>query len=408
MVGIALDGGKGVNTLGFILGYFISIGYFFIFSFPAFLTFITSFSLFQFLISKFTNYDTKKPAWYNWFSFIAVILTIIYAFLIIPYYLPNVSSVTYQVDYPVIFPQAILLLIWILYDWTGFFVKYTAQSEDKKVFDSLKLAWIQLIVVLVLVTGVFATRFGTISNYFGAGVVGEKILHLDYESQIDKMWTLDNDNLLLWGNSRSNYNIFGGSRNTYLMLSNIKDNKIMWAIPDKYIGNVYFDSNQQKVYAVTSKDYAEIKPKNPTNLLVIEAKTGQITETISLNNKDFNYIFGINSNKLGDILLTTSKNFYDARSIFNLTTNSFIKDQFSPILYLSDRSAISDDGKYVLNIGYKVQPVQFSVIDLETGQKGLEYQKELTSYNGYNNDYTIASNYVTTFDNKKKIHLMFL
>lgn len=95
MLGIALGGGKGVGILELVLGYFGGISYAFIFSFPAFLTFITAFNFVEFLISKFTNYWTKKTAFYNWLSFIAVILTLVYAYLIIPYYLPNVGSVTY-------------------------------------------------------------------------------------------------------------------------------------------------------------------------------------------------------------------------------------------------------------------------------------------------------------------------
>lgn len=304
-----------------------------------------------------------------------------------------------------IFPQAILLLVWIVYDLTGFFIKNTTQSEHKKVFGLLKMAWIQIIVVLVLTTIVFATRFETISNYFGA--TNEKILHLDYDGQVEKMWVVDNDNLLLFGQSNSNNNIFKGSTSTYLMLRNVGENKIVWAIPDKFIKTIYFDKNQQKVYAVASKDFAEIKPSNPTDLLVIEARTGQISQTISLNDKPLKYISNINVNPTGEVLLSGAPDNF-TKNIFNLTANSFLKDQFSSIISFSARSKLSDNGKFLLNIANQVQPVQFSVIDLATNQKILEYQKELTSYNGYNNDYTIAGNYVITFDEQKNMFEVFV
>ncbi len=452
LLGMALGGGRGANILQLILGYFVGIGYAFYFSFPAFLTFITGFNFVQFLLSRFTNYWSKKPTWYNWFNFASVILTIIYAFLIIPYYLSNLGSVTYQVDYPVIFPQAIFLLVWIIYDWVGFFVKNLDKTKEfSKIFSFTKLGIIQITVVLLLLTVVFTTRFKVISNYFG--VANEKILHLDYNGQVEKMWAIDNDNLLLLGQSYSNDKIFNGSRNTYLMVRNISNNSIVWAIPDKYIGDVYFDATNQKIYAVASQDYAEIKPENQTNLLVIEVKNGQISQTISLNNKNLTFVKGIFVNNKNEVIIVNSLSNI-TNNLFNLNTNTFFKDQnfenkrdlsnsidkdfnteieqeesFLPkiednlisffeqeenppigkeeSLILSDRFGFSKNGKYVLNINYQSQPVQFSVIDLDTGQKILEYRKNLTSKVSYNNGYEITDKYIVTFNEQREAFEVF-
>jgi hypothetical protein len=314
-----------------------------------------------------------------------VITTLGYLYYIFPSYLSGfVPRFDTSLAYPIVFPVAYALIVWLVFDMIVIFTKNPVNK-----FKIAKFGITKLLVCLTLVGVIFQSNYSKINQ---VNSIDTKKITGDFSSNVDKMTYIKDGNVLISGRHYSNgyKENLGGSKNTELLVRNIIDNKIKWTLPDLSVGSYTISEDKLFVYVAVhnekGSDFGKVNPSNPLRIIKINIENGEKEEILEVN-KYFETITNIRSIKINPqnkiiILGYDDKNY----SVINVSQKTLISK--FPIYNINDQVMLSPKSDKILFIGIRGSKI-IELYDIYTSQllKSVSIDPKYTETKISSNDF---------------------